>query len=351
MDLNRIIKKKQSRTFITISGFVLVAVIGLIDYILGPKFSSLTFFLIPVILVTRFAGRSPGILISAASAVTWVLVDIAERHANLPVLIPLWNLATKLAIFLTVVYILLRLVRSEEERKNILSMFAHDMKNPVIVTRGFLSRMLSGKAGPVSERQIDYMTVMNDELRRLEGLIMNFLQFSRFGTKEYKPVPVPFDIASTLKKHIDAAKGEADKKGIALFSEINGDMTSVVNADAVQVERVIANLLDNAIKYTGKGGKVSIVLSNRERDILVQIADTGVGIPEECISRIFDAFYRITRDSKGSGLGLSIARKIIEANGGRIWVESESGKGSTFSFTLPRCNELFQKDACEAGVK
>jgi len=335
MDLNRIIRE-QSRTFITASGFVLVVVIGFIDYLLGPEFSSLTFFLIPVILVTWFAGRSPGILISAASAVAWVLVDITERQAHLRVLIPLWNLATKLAIFLTVVYILLRLVRSEEERKNILSMFAHDMKNPLIVAKGFLSRMLSGKAGPVSERQRDYMTVMNDELGRLEGLIMNFLEFSRLESKAYKPVPVPFDIASAVKRHIDATKNEAAKKGIKLLCEINGDTTGVVNADALQVDRVITNLLDNAIKYTGDGGTVHIVLSNRERDILVEVTDTGVGIPEEGISRIFDAFYRVSGDSKGSGLGLSIAKKIVEAHGGRIWVESEHGKGSTFSFTLPR---------------
>lgn len=337
MDLKKIIKK-QSRTFVTVLGFVLVVLIGIIDYISGPVFSSLTLFLIPVILVTRFAGRSAGIMISAASAITWVLVDLAVRPNHPQIIIPLWNLAEKSSIFLVVVYILLRLARNEEERKNILSMLAHDMKNPVIVTKGFLSRMLSGKAGPVTERQLDYMTVMNDELGRLEGLIMNFLEFSRFETKEYRPVPVPFDIAFAVKRRIDAAKGEADKKGITLLCEISGDMTTVVNADAVQVERVIANLLDNAIKYTGMGGKVSIMLSNRERESLVQITDTGVGIPEECISRIFDAFYRINRDSKGSGLGLSIARKIVEANGGKIWVESERGKGSTFSFTLPRRN-------------
>ena len=108
-----------------------------------------------------------------------------------------------------------------------------------------------------------------------------------------------------------------------------------VYADTVQVERVIANLLDNAIKYTGKGGKISIVLTNRENEILVQITDTGVGISKENIPHIFEAFYRVKRDSKGLGLGLSIVRKIVEANGGKIWVESERGKGSRFSFTLP----------------
>jgi signal transduction histidine kinase len=335
MDLNRIIKK-QSRAFVTVFGFVLVGVIGIIDYITGPVFSSLTFYLIPVILVTWFVGQSAGILVSVASAVTWGLVDMATSQTYPQIIIPLWNIAEKLSIFLVVAYILLRLAKREEERKNILSMFAHDMKNPVVVIRGFLSRMLSGKAGPVTERQLDYMTVMSDELSRLEGLIMNFLEFSRFESNSHNPVPVPFDITKAIERRIEAAKGEADKKGITLLYEFPGNTTAVVNADAVQVDRVLTNLLDNAIKYTGMGGTVRIVLSNREREILVQITDTGTGIPEDSLSRIFNEFYRISRDSKGSGLGLSIAKKIVEAHGGRIWVESEHGKGSTFSFTLPR---------------
>ncbi len=335
MALNRIIKK-QSRAFVTVFGFVLVGVIGVIDYVTGPVFSSLTFYLIPVILVTWVVGQSAGILVSVASAITWGLIDMATVQNHPQLIIPLWNIAEKLSIFLLVIYILLRLAKREKERKNILSMFAHDMKNPVIVIRGFLSRVLSGKAGSVTERQLDYMTVMSDELSRLEGLIMNFLEFSRFESKAYKPVPVPFDVTMAIKRRIEAAKGEADKKKITLHYEFPGDTAAVVNADAVQVERVITNLLDNAIKYTGNGGKVRIVLSNREREILLQIMDTGTGIPEDCLSHIFNEFYRVSRDSKGSGLGLFIAKRIVEEHGGKIWVESENGKGSTFSFTLPR---------------
>lgn len=103
-----------------------------------------------------------------------------------------------------------------------------------------------------------------------------------------------------------------------------------------QIDRVLINLLDNSIKYTNPGGTITVSLSNRDKDILVQVADTGIGIPEEHLPHLFNPFYRVTGDSKGSGLGLAIVKTILETNGGRIWVNSIYGKGSTFAFTLPK---------------
>ncbi|MCL4490862.1 MAG: HAMP domain-containing histidine kinase [Nitrospirae bacterium] len=334
---------KQSKPLLTALGFVLVILIGGINYLTGPLFSSLVFYLVPVIFVTWFVGRSAGILISVASALMWVFVDMTAKPSYPHIIIPVWNLAEKLGIFLIVVYILLRLAEERElsrklerERMYMLSMFAHDMKNPVVTAGGFLLRLLSGKAGPLTGKQLDYLALISNELAVLERFITDFLEFSRFESKEYKPVPLPFDTATAIKRHVEAAKMEADRKDIKLFFESPGDTAAVVNADAVQIDRVITNLLDNAIKYTGQGGAVTVRLLNRERDVLVQITDTGIGIPEDHIPNIFDAFYRVTRDSKGSGLGLAIVKIIVEANGGRIWVESIHGKGSTFSFTLPK---------------
>ena len=333
---------KRSGSFLMAIGFALVALIGIFDYLTGPYFSSIILYLAPVILVTWFVGRSAGILTSIASAVSWLAAAVASSPLHHNIIIHFWNLTEKLGIFLIVVYILLELKKEEEasrklerERRTMISMFAHDMKNPVIITKGFLSRLRSGKAGPLNERQINYMELMDDELDKLEGFILDFLEFSMFDSKKYKPVPVPFDMAIAMRKHIEAARIEADKKDIEIFFEIPEDMTAVVNADVVQIDRVIANLLDNAIKYTKPGGTVTVKLLNKGKNILVQVIDTGIGIQEEHIPHIFDAFYRANRDSKGSGLGLSIVKKIVEANGGRIWVESIHGKGSTFSFTIP----------------
>ena len=223
----------------------------------------------------------------------------------------------------------------ERERKNILAMFAHDMKNPAVTSEGFLLRLISGKAGAVTEEQQNYLEIIHSELNKLSQLISDFLQFSRFEAIEYKPVPAPFNIEEEIRKNIEVEKVEAEKKGIIIGLEYLDTTTPVVNADAAMVTRVIRNLLVNAIKYTDPGGSVTIKISDRSNEILVSVKDTGIGIPEDHLPYIFDAFYR-TGNSKGSGLGLSIAKTIIEGHGGRIWVESIPAKGSTFSFTLPK---------------
>jgi len=223
----------------------------------------------------------------------------------------------------------------ERERKNILSMFAHDMKNPAVTSKGFLSRIISGKAGALTEEQKDYLETIHSELTKLSELISDFLQFSRFEAIEYKPVHAPFNLEEEIRKNIEAEKVEAEKKKIILGLEHQDTTTPIVNADAAMVNSVIRNLLVNAIKNTDPGGAVTIKISDRGNEILVSVKDTGIGIPEDNMPYIFDAFYR-AGGSKGSGLGLSIAKTIIEGHGGRIWAESIPDNGSTFSFTLPK---------------
>ena len=226
--------------------------------------------------------------------------------------------------------------RRERERKNILSMFAHDMKNPVFVSGGFLSRLLSNKAGALTEKQRDYLETIRDELFKVSDLLADFLEFSRIEAKSYIPLLRPFDVEKTIRSAIEAAKAGADKKNIAIVFEAPGEVSSTILADPAMIGRVIANLLDNAIAYTGAGGNISVRISEREDAILVSVADTGRGISKDQLPFIFDAFYRASRDTKGSGLGLFIVKTIIESHGGRTWVESAPGKGSTFSFTLPK---------------
>ncbi len=224
----------------------------------------------------------------------------------------------------------------ERERKNILPMFAHDMKNPVITAEGFLSRLLSGKAGLLTEPQISYLKIIKEELQKVEELIIDFLEFSRFEAKKYKPLKSAFNIEDAIIHQIEAVKSEADKKDIKISFEYSNSSIPVTSADSAMIDRVIANLLDNAVKYSLQKAEVEVKLSDWNLEVLVQVIDTGVGIPTEHVPYIFDAFYRVNRDSRGSGLGLAIAKAIIEAHGGKIWVKSIVGKGSTFSFTLPK---------------
>ena len=227
----------------------------------------------------------------------------------------------------------------ERERKNILSMFAHDMKNPVLTSGGLISRLLSGKAGILSLKQKEYLTIIQDNLHRVESLIMNFLDFSRIETKEYKPVIEYFDLGGEIQRIIESAKIEADKKSIILRYIRPEDGPVMIRADPMMLDRVISNLLGNALKYTNANGTVTIELFNRQKSVLVQVTDTGIGIAEKHLPHIFDAFFRVSRDSSGSGLGLAITKSIVEAHGGRIWVDSSIKEGTAFHFILPKKNE------------
>lgn len=228
------------------------------------------------------------------------------------------------------------LKRLERERKNLLSMFAHDMKNPVIAASGFVQRLLNGKAGPLTDKQREHCLLVMEELNELQELIADFLEFSRFEAIAYTPVLSPYDMEAALRKHIELAEVEADRKNIGIVLATSETGEPSIRADAMLIGRVITNLLDNAVKYTEPGGTVTVRLFDEGHRVLIEVEDTGVGIPQEQLPFIFDAFYRGGRDSKGSGLGLSIAKTIVEAHGGRIWVESTPGKGSAFRFALPR---------------
>jgi two-component system phosphate regulon sensor histidine kinase PhoR len=224
----------------------------------------------------------------------------------------------------------------ERERKNLLPMFAHDMKNPVITAGGFLSRLLSEKAGPLTDTQASYLNIIKAELQKVEELIIDFLEFAQFETKEYKPLKSAFNIEDAFNHQIEIIRSEADKKNIQISLEYPDNFIPVVSVDGKMMDRVIANLLDNAVKYSPRDARITVKFGDWNLEVLVQVIDTGVGIPAENLPYIFDAFYRVNRDSKGSGLGLSIAKAIIEAHGGKIWVKSAPGKGSAFSFTMPK---------------
>ena len=230
--------------------------------------------------------------------------------------------------------------RLERERKNFLSMFVHDMKSPVVIEGGYLARLLSGKAGPLTDKQRDYLTIIMEETQKLQRLTSDFLDFSRLEQKDFVPVLGPYNLEEALSKQMELMKMAAEKKNIHLIFEYTQEGLPVINADATLIDRLFTNLLDNAIKYTHPGGKVTVKLENREEDILVEVADTGIGIDEKDLPCVFDAFCRINRGGEGSGLGLSVARAIVSAHGGTISVESQPGKGSTFRFTLPKKNDL-----------
>jgi len=224
------------------------------------------------------------------------------------------------------------IARLERERNHLLSMLAHDMKNSIVPSIQLLSDIALGE----TEDMHSNLSLVLEELNNVNYLATNFLEFSRVDLKEYSPVPSRFEILPLIEKQIEMSKVKASDKRLSILLEFISETLPTLTADKDMINRVISNLLDNAIKYTKPGGKVTVRLADRDGEIMVQVEDTGSGISEEYIPFLFDAFYRASGEQRGSGLGLAIAKRIVEAHGGNIWVNSKLGKGSTFSFTLPK---------------
>jgi len=334
---------RKSKIIVTAIIFFLVIILGFLDYIIGPNFSSLLAYLIPVIYVTRFVGRSAGIFISVTSATIWVLADILADPNYTFIAANFWNHTEKLIIFLIIVFILIKLAKTEEQRKNMVAMLAHDMKNPALVAKGFSQRLLKGKKGPLTDSQKDYIKLISNELSRLERLTLDFLEISKLESDKFKLNSEPLDVTDIIKKNIKAVTGEADKKNITMSLDYSGSGSEQVFGDAVQIDRVIRNLMGNAINYTDSGGAITVKILKKKKYVIVQVIDNGRGIPKEHIKQIFTPFHRVKNDHGGTGLGLPIVKAIIKAHAGKIWVESTPDKGSIFSFTLPLVSEDSQR--------
>jgi signal transduction histidine kinase len=244
---------------------------------------------------------------------------------------------------------------------NALASAAHDLKTPLAILNGYIELLESEKLGSLNERQREVLRDMSSSGRRLQQFIQDFLSYSVLETGEMKMHFETGDLNACLSEVCRLWSRTFQERGLALYFLPNQKLTEFA-FDTAKVQRVISNLLDNASKFTPSGGTVWLhaepymwdrrtvdqpgVLTERRRQasalpnsVKISVADTGPGIPAEYHIEVFDDFFRLptTERQSGMGLGLAIARRLMGSMGGKIWVESEPGAGSKFSFILPLC--------------
>mgnify|MGYP005844077899 CR=1 FL=1 len=236
------------------------------------------------------------------------------------------------------------LARNEQVRRNMVADIAHELRTPLSVIQGNLEAILDGVVEPTTE----HVSSIHEETLVLARLVSDLRELSLAEAGQLKLQKEPTDLAEVVRKAVSKYRPEADEKGINLGLEVAGQIP-VVNVDPQRISQVIGNLLSNAVRHTGAGGDVcvSVRLSDgakpafgrRDSLVLVSVADTGGGIPAEELPFVFERFYRLdksrSRSSGGSGIGLAIVKHLVEAHCGQVWAESEVGKGSIFSFSLP----------------
>lgn len=233
-----------------------------------------------------------------------------------------------------VVHDVTELRRLETVRRDFVANVSHELRTPLTSIRAMAETLQDGAMQDASVA-CHFLKTIIDETGRLTRISEDLLHLSQ--AESLSPEKMKFNLAELCEEVANRLKMQALKAGLRLNTELPARLEVTANHD--QIEQVLVNLLDNAIKYTPNGGEVRLIAEKQGDHAVVRVRDTGIGIMPEDVPRIFERFYRVdkarSRQSGGTGLGLSIVRHIVEAHGGQVRVESEINRGSAFIFTLP----------------
>ncbi len=259
----------------------------------------------------------------------------------------------------------------ERQQAEFISTASHEMRTPVATIEGYLGLVLNPQTAQIDEKARDFITKAHEAAQHLGRLFQDLLDVSKAEDGRMQSVPKLIDVNSFMHDVVEGLRPKAEQKGLTLVFKPTVSTgtahdkgvgrslspTFYVNVDKDHLREVADNLVENAIKYTPKG-QVTVDVTGTDQKVTIAITDTGLGIPREDIPHLFQKFYRVdnsaTREIGGTGLGLYLCRRLIEAMNGRLWVESTFQQGSTFYVELPRtssieANQLIQQ--AEASVE
>jgi signal transduction histidine kinase len=226
------------------------------------------------------------------------------------------------------------LERAEQLRKNLVADVAHELRTPLTNLRGYLEALSDGVIEPDAET----IRTLDEEASLLSRLVDDLQELSIAEAGQLKLVCQPEDVTELINQVVNSVQAQATNRGVSITVEPS-DSLPLINVDAHRIRQILRNLLNNAIFHTPKEGNITIAIRQKDDFIEIAVTDTGEGIPPDSLPSIFERFYRVdksrSRATGGTGLGLTITKRLVEAHGGSISVHSELGKGSCFTLTLP----------------
>ena len=236
----------------------------------------------------------------------------------------------------------------ERARMEFISMVSHELRNPLNSLNGFIKVVLQGRAGALTPLQQEFLQIADDQVEQLKGRIAELLEFNRLEAGRLALNPQWNDLPLLIAGTVARLRLQAEQAGLVLVNEVDAVLPECW-FDSERIGQVLSNLIENAIKATPPGGTITIRSELHESEVWIRVCDTGVGIPADEQSKVFQRFYRAhdrtSIQGNHLGLGLAICQQIIEGHNGRIWVESEEGRGSCFTFALP----LIQPEGAALG--
>lgn len=238
---------------------------------------------------------------------------------------------------------------ADELKSRLLSTVSHELRTPLATIKGSTSLLSEHHHHMAPDMLAEHLQDIEEETDKLTDLISNLLQMSRIEAGMLHIQREPFLLAQVLQEAVSAAMLRASQHPISLT--VPPDLPAL-RGDSRRVEQIVANLLDNAAKYSPAGSQIEVRALLDDDEVIVTVQDYGQGIPPEYLEHVFDRFYQVKMDTtssrRGIGLGLAICRGLVEAHGGRIWVESEVGSGSSFSFSLPIAARVAREQGSDA---
>lgn len=235
------------------------------------------------------------------------------------------------------------IMQAEERRRNLVADVAHELGTPVSDIRSYLEAIHDGLMEPTQAN----LDSLYEDILLLSRLINDLQLLAQADAGELNLVPQPENIARIITSAVASAQPRVDGKGISLKLDVPDQLPST-EIDSQRISQILNNLLDNAIRHTSQEGVITVTVRERKSNIEIIVSDNGEGIPSEDLPRIFERFHRVDKSrakaTGGSGLGLTITKRLVEAHGGKIEVQSELGKGTRFTFTIPKQGAILSNE-------
>jgi signal transduction histidine kinase len=227
---------------------------------------------------------------------------------------------------------------ANKHKSEFLANMSHELRTPLNAIIGFSEVLIERLFGELNPKQEDYIRDIHGSGKHLLTLINDILDLSKVEAGRMELELSTFQLSSALSNAMILVRERAQRHSILLGQQVDTTLGEIV-ADERKFKQILLNLLSNAVKFTADGGRIDVLAQREDGNAVISVRDTGIGIAQEDQAAVFEEFRQVGRDytrkQEGTGLGLALTKKFVELHGGRIWVESEIGKGSTFTFTLP----------------
>ena len=346
---------KQSKASLIGLAVALVAVLSLVDYLTGDKLEMALFYTLPVALVAWAISRRAGVLFSALSAVAWMATtSLCAGPMADPALIA-GNGLLLFAFFAAISLVLSALSMARRRQDELTRLIIHDLRSPLTISVMSLDVFDESFGEGISGQQRELLDVCRMSYNQMMTLINSILDLARLESGRMPLHRQRVELSPLVETTLQSLRIEAAQKHVRLVTELDS-AAGPVFADPMITERILVNLVGNAVKFSPQDDEVTLRcepgrLGEAAGMLIISVQDHGRGIPPEWIQRVFGPFEQVEADGdharSGSGLGLAFCRLAVEAQGGRIWIDSQPGHGATIRFTLPVAPE--EKPSIQPG--